>query len=306
MRPNSLRAFTIVEMLAVLGAIALLVGLLIPTMRSFRESAGETNCASNLKQLGMATIAYRAAYKDHLPQVGVDFTGDGVNDALIGALFGGKRGSFASYGIDQVGANKRPLNKFLDASAQFADWNVGDQMEDVPVYRCPLDRGQPEQGAPGDPAYSPSAESLYDLVGTSYTLNDRPIEGNAWWTLIPQRTPACPSSPDPNIPQKIGGRVPFVEDATKTWMIGDHPIYNYELDPIMNPNVDADGNRNHKHLWHYERVRCNLCFVDGHVGTGIEISPSAGNTTKKYTFLPTKDWMTPENCANNCMPPPPP
>jgi prepilin-type processing-associated H-X9-DG protein/prepilin-type N-terminal cleavage/methylation domain-containing protein len=52
------RAFTLVELLIVIGVIALLIGLLFPVIRKARQQALALACASNLRQLGFALNAY--------------------------------------------------------------------------------------------------------------------------------------------------------------------------------------------------------------------------------------------------------
>lgn len=52
------RAFTLIELLAVIAIITVLIGILIPTLGSARETARRTVCLANLAQIGVGTQIY--------------------------------------------------------------------------------------------------------------------------------------------------------------------------------------------------------------------------------------------------------
>lgn len=60
-------AFTLVELLVVIGIIALLVAILIPALSKAKERANEVKCQSNMRQLMTAWLMFANDHKGHLP-----------------------------------------------------------------------------------------------------------------------------------------------------------------------------------------------------------------------------------------------
>jgi prepilin-type N-terminal cleavage/methylation domain-containing protein/prepilin-type processing-associated H-X9-DG protein len=62
------RGFTLVELLVVIAIIGVLVGLLLPAVQSAREAARSTQCKSQMRQLGIATVRYCDSHGGEFPE----------------------------------------------------------------------------------------------------------------------------------------------------------------------------------------------------------------------------------------------
>lgn len=67
--------FTLTELLVVIAIVAILTALLMPVAASHRASVKRTKCASNLRQIGVATMAYVSENDGKLPVVAINNLG---------------------------------------------------------------------------------------------------------------------------------------------------------------------------------------------------------------------------------------
>jgi len=135
--PANRAAFTLVEVLVLIAIIALLSGILLPSLRAARVAANRTACQANLKQLALAWQMYLNDHDGRFYQ--------GVNANLD---YGGWKG--------EQGWTPRPLNEYVNLPTEAPDSPSGAR-----IFRCPSDRG----GVPG------TTLSAYRRFGTSYQTN---------------------------------------------------------------------------------------------------------------------------------------
>jgi prepilin-type N-terminal cleavage/methylation domain-containing protein/prepilin-type processing-associated H-X9-DG protein len=103
---KSKAAFTLVELLVVIGIILILASILLPVFAQAREKARQTVCVSNLRQLALAISMYTMDYNDRLPAVtggvaGQNVIGGWIFFSQFGGPFDVTKGTIYPYVVDR-------------------------------------------------------------------------------------------------------------------------------------------------------------------------------------------------------------
>jgi prepilin-type N-terminal cleavage/methylation domain-containing protein len=125
---SAFRAFTLVELLVVIGIIAVLIAVLLPVLSKARAHANRTTCLSNIRQLGIGILMYCSDNRGWFPTCA--YWDDG--------------GAYKRYAEDWI---HWQANRSLDDSAIAKYVGRGDALKIL--LRCPADSFEGRKAAIG-------------------------------------------------------------------------------------------------------------------------------------------------------------
>lgn len=163
-------AFTLIELLVVMTIIAILIGLLFPSISAMLEMGRQAQCRNNLKQISLALHSYHKS-REKFPPAG-DYTGSSLSWSTMVLPFLDNGNLYDAF--DQVGpyhstANKRAAltrvelylcpSSTTEHSVLFSKFgNTGDQLDGVDPYTMHY------YGILGPEGTNPATGKEYDVV----------------------------------------------------------------------------------------------------------------------------------------------
>ena len=249
---NPKLGFTLVEVLVVIAIIGVLVGLLLPAVQASRESARQTQCGNNLRQLGLALHSFHDA-RNAFPlarQATRRSLGPSSFASLPKHLIGvGEAPVTFPLQSDQVGSWLLRIQPFMEAREIVSLWSQPATLDEahamfwkvsgirVPSYLCPSDA----QAMKGINPWGYGMTSYLAVSGNDEFIDDDGHASNARNGVFPTQNWSW--SPRPQITMKK-----ITVGLSKVAIVGERPPSSTlyygrwnmtDFDTVMgNPNME--------------------------------------------------------------------
>ena len=245
------RFFTLVELLFVIGIIAILSAILLPALAQTRQVARETSCLSNLKQIGLGMQNYLIDYDGYMLPNTLSHACGGSTDLVNFMVYLYNHDIKSEDVFECPGArdNPSPPQQYNNAEARgLKTLNRGSYIQNS-VY-----------------TWNTQARDLYNAaMGTSVTVTSMNNTFRGFTGGSNAQTPVKigrVSNPSVKIYVTDGFRKPFAMTDT-TWK-NDMSSLNHWLETDWGPLPDNLGSQRRDVGYHHLRTEFNILFGDMH------------------------------------------
>jgi type II secretory pathway pseudopilin PulG len=281
-------AFTLVELLVVIGIIALLIGVLLPALSKARAQANEVKCMNNLHQFSIGLSIYLNQYNGVLPYKGYS-DGNGAGAKCLG-YWSDSAAWWNALPTLSIGKSYNDMQLSTAAPLPTAGTNN--------IFVCPSADAPATETTAGDkPVLNGAYFQMYGIEDSARNLpspsNEPPVAPTdtrpVYWCYV-YNSKLNESSPSQWV------KVTQIVDSTHVPLLVEKlvsPLYN---DPTFSAVTEPLGRC--KTAWtrfaNRHRQGGFLLFVDGHVGwfarADLNNPPGAGSGTADYNYYGKVIW----------------